>query len=87
MNHLLVITGSVTSAVRLQKELHRSGCLRAAVLHTPSYFNSGGCSYSVRVDERCRQQVLELAEKRDITIKKIYLETINGGERVYHDLS
>lgn len=87
MAHILAVTGAVTVASRLAKELERQGCIHAQVIHTPTYLGSGGCSYSVRIPTDCLETLLNVSSAKNIRIKKLYKESNENGERVYHDIS
>lgn len=71
MSHIYAAIGSVTTAVRFSRELEKHG-IRTDVIHTPAKINAGGCSYSVRVDERYSKELLMLAEMKKYTLKKLY---------------
>ena len=49
---MYILVGSVTTATRLKKAAEKIIGFPAYVVHTPSALNQGGCSYSVRVDDR-----------------------------------
>ena len=49
---MYILIGSVTTATRLKKAAEKIIGFPAYVVHTPSALNQGGCSYSVRVDDR-----------------------------------
>lgn len=83
MSHIYATIGSVTTAARFARELEKRG-IRAEVVHTPVKINAGGCSYSVRVDERYRRELVMLAEMKKYRLKKFY--RIEEGEAVI-DLS
>lgn len=84
---MYVLLGSVTTAMRLKRLLEKKCGCPAEVVHTPSQLNSGGCSYSVRVDNRYLDTVRNTAEEYTVGIRKIYLDEYTGGERIYHDVS
>lgn len=87
MAHILAVTGAVTAASRLTKELERQGCIHAQIIHTPAYLGNGGCSYSVRIPDDCLEMLQRISEKKNIHVKKLYRESNENGERVYHDIS
>ncbi len=84
---IIITIGSVTTAARLTRlvEKHVTKNVRAA--HTPEKLAEGGCSYSLITDMRYLADIKALAEKHGIPIRKIYAETIVGGERVYSEIS
>lgn len=84
---MYIITGSVTSASRLAKAAERIGGYPAYVVHTPTALRHGGCSYSVRCDERIFPSVNDIADAAGITVNGIYSEKYENGERVYRDIS
>ena len=47
---MYIVTGSITSALRLSKAVQNYSGLPASVVHTPSALNKGGCSYSIKTD-------------------------------------
>lgn len=71
MSHIYAAIGSVTAATRFVRELNRMG-IRAAVVHTPAEINSGGCSYSVRVDERYSSELEAVARMKNYRLKRMY---------------
>lgn len=84
---LLIVTGPITTATRLEKKLHENGNISARVVHTPAEFSSGGCSYSVRTSAKNLPVVLDTVKKYKIKIKKYYLSENSDGKEVYHALS
>ncbi len=87
MSNLIVTAGSVTTAIRLEKQLSYAGDLSAAVIHTPPAINSGGCSYSVRTSLDKLSLVKQIIESKRIRVRKFYIEEYVNGERVYSALS
>lgn len=84
---MYVITGSSTTAMRLKKAVERTVGYPADVVHTPSALNKGGCSYSVKIDDRAVDEAIKVAKNLGIKIKGLYMEEIVKGERVYHVIS
>ena len=80
---MYIVVGSVTTAVRLGKLIEKLSGYPAEVVHTPSKLNKGGCSYSVKSDDRAVGLVKSIAKEYGVNIKKIYTEEIIGGERVF----
>ena len=87
MAYIIAVTGAVTSAARLSKELERSGCVNSRVIHTPEPVRKGGCSYSVKIPDTCLTLLSDIISEKHFRLKKIYRETIKNGERSYDDLS
>lgn len=84
---MYILVGSVTTAARLKKAIEKIVGIPAYVTHTPSAIHTGGCSYSVRVDNRALDDVRVIAGDMALSIKKIYIEKNENGERVYHAVS
>ncbi len=84
---MYIVTGSITTATRLARILEKTAGIPADVVHTPSAIKSGGCSYSVRINDRALQIVRTVIEQYKINIKSIYTEVLSDGEREYHDIS
>ena len=84
---MYIVTGSITSAVRLGKAIERNTPFFARVVHTPVSLSGGSCSYSLAIKEEALDAVKRIAEEIGIKIKKIYLEKEENGERVFHDIS
>ena len=88
MIFLYITLGSITTAARLKKLLEASSGYPADVVHTPGKLNkTGECSYSVRADDRLLKIVRPLCDENGIRIKKIYIEEIHDGERVFNEVS
>ena len=87
MLKLIITVGSVTTAVRIKKKLSSLGDKSASVIHTPSFINSGGCSYSVKTDNKNLNLVTSLAEEKQIKYKKLFTESNDNGGTEYHDIS
>ncbi len=84
---MYILVGSSTTAARLKKVVEKVVGFPAYVVHTPAGLNQGGCSYSVRVDDRAASDVKKIAADNYIPIKKIYTEKTENGERVYYVVS
>lgn len=84
---MYIVVGSVTTATRLKKIAEKTIGFPAYVVHTPSAIRTGGCSYSVRLDDRALSDIEMIASDNEIPIKKIYIEKIENGESVYHAVS
>ena len=57
---MYILVGSVTTATRLKKAAEKIIGFPAYVVHTPSALNQGGCSYSVRVDDRALNEIRKI---------------------------
>lgn len=84
---MYILVGSVTTATRLKKVAEKIIGFPAYVVHTPSVLNPGGCSYSVRIDNRALNEIRTIADDNQIPIKRIYIERTVNGERVYDVVS
>lgn len=84
---MYILVGSVSTATRLKKVVENIIGFPAYVVHTPSVLNQGGCSYSVRLDDRALDDIKRMADENEIQIKRIYIEEIKNGERVYNAVS
>jgi len=87
MADIFAVTGAVTTATRLARELEKKGCVRVRVVHTPAEIGTGGCSYSVRMPENCIALLLAVSSSKRFRIKKIYRERTENGEKIYDDIS
>lgn len=87
MSKLIITAGSVTTAVRIKKKLHSAGDIRASVIHTPAFINSGGCSYSVKTDYSSLGLVRQLAKENKIKYRKLFAESNTNGGKEYYDIS
>ena len=67
---MYILVGSVTTATRLKKVAEKIIGFPAYVVHTPSALNQGGCSYSVRVDDRALSEIRTIADDNEIPIKR-----------------
>ena len=77
---MYIVTGSVTTAVRLSRLLEDTTGRPAAVVHTPAAIKRGGCSYAVRADDRLRELIRPFCAERDIPVKGVYMRE---GDRYY----
>lgn len=84
---MYLVTGSVTSAMRLAKNIEKYSKYFADVVHTPPAISGGGCSYSVKIKDEAYGKAKELAENIGIKIKNSYKEKTVNGERVFDDIS
>ncbi len=84
---MYVLVGSITTAMRLKRLLEQTASIPAEVVHTPSALHNGGCSYSVRLDNRHLDAVKYTASDYGVNIRKIFLEDTVRGERKYNAVS
>lgn len=84
---MYLLTGSITTAARLARAIEQISSYPADVIRTPPQIRSGGCSYSVRFDDRALDIAKQICLESGISIKKIYAEKYIDGERVYNDIS
>lgn len=84
---MYIVVGSSTSAERLKRAVERVVGFPAYVVHTPAPIRQGGCSYSVRIDDRALDEIRTIAAENIISFKGIYIEKTENGERVYHAVS
>ena len=85
MSEILIVTGSITNATRLEKRLLSYGDARSRVINTPEEISGGGCSYSVVASLSSESFVR--ANHKGINIRGIYLIDSFSGKRYYHDIS
>ena len=84
---MYIVVGSATAAERLKRAAERIVGFPAYVVHTPAAIHHGGCSYSVRLDDRALNEIKKISADNGISFKKIYIEKTEKGERVYHAVS
>lgn len=84
---MYVVVGSATAAERLKRAAERSIGFPAYVVKTPQPIRTGGCSYSVRTDDRALDIMKKIIRDRGLSYKKIYTVHNKNGERVYHAVS
>lgn len=85
---MYVVTGSITTAVRIGKLIEAKSGYPAEVVHTPGKLNAGGgCSYSVRADDRLSELAKRICREYKFRIKGIYRRENHNGESVYNDIS
>ena len=82
-----MVVGSVTAAVRLRRELERASGYPAEVVHTPKALSKGGCSYSVKADDRLENMIGAFCAEKGLSVKRICKARTEGGETVYDDIS
>ena len=87
MGKIIATVGSVTTAARLEKLLRKNKGISSRVIHTPAKINEGGCSHSLMLESVYLSHLKELANKYGLTIRKIYMEEMHDGEKVYHVIS
>lgn len=81
---MYVVAGSVTVAERLRRTIEKKIGFPAYVVKTPPPIRTGGCSYSVKFDDRALNVVKEILSESGFSYKKIYTVYIQNGERVYN---
>ena len=81
---MLVTTGSITTAERLTRALHRGAGMSARVIHTPAEIKKGGCSYAVKFNEENESAVRRIIKEYGIKVRKYYRESYSDGRFVYH---
>ena len=84
---MYVVVGSATVAERLKRAVERSIGYPAYVVQTPAPIRKGGCSYSVRTDDRALGMMNKIVRSSGLSYKKIYKVMNVNGERVYHAVS
>lgn len=78
MEKLLITVGPVTTASRFSRLMERSAGKRASVVQTPSELNTGGCSYSIKINGNDLDDAKSISAQFGVPIRKIY--RINGGD-------
>lgn len=81
---MLVTTGSITTASRLERALSRERGITARVVGTPAQIKSGGCSYAVRYSDTDDAAVRSVIKKYRLPVRKFYRESLTAAGRVYH---
>lgn len=84
---MYVMVGSVTTAMRLKKLMEQRFAVPAEVVHTPSQLSHGGCSYSVRTDDRAADTVRRVSAEYSVPVRGMYKVKIINGERVFYAVS
>lgn len=84
---MYIVVGSATSAERLKRTAERSIGFPVYVVKTPASIRKGGCSYSVRTDDRALDMIKKIAREKGFSYKGIYKVYNKNGERVYHAVS
>lgn len=79
---MLVVLSSATSAQRMVRVLSMKN-IRAATVQTPKSISEGGCGYSVRIDEKYKDEALAAGKELRIAVKGIYSEYVQGNSRTY----
>ena len=80
-----IVTGSITSALRLSKAIEKQYGQITSVVHTPLEIKKSGCSYSVKTDFEDVGKIRKTAHDAGVDIKGIYMEKTEGGG--YYDIS
>lgn len=84
---MYIVVGSATTAERFKRRLERSSGYPASVVRTPAPIRTGGCSYSVRIDDRALDLAKRISCANGLSYKKIYRVQNKNGGRVYHAVS
>lgn len=84
---MYIVVGSATTAERYKRRLERVSGYPASVVRTPAPIRTGGCSYSVRIDDRALSLAKQVSRESGLSYKKIYRVQNNNGERVYYAVS
>ncbi len=79
---MLITIGSITTATRAAKIIQSKTGIKGKVIHTPSEINHGGCSYSIRYDDKDEALLRKVVKEHRIPAKKWYKEASG-----YYDLS
>ena len=87
MTYILAVVGAVTTATRLAGALEKTGCRTVKIIRTPVAISSGGCSYSVRINEENLNDLFETSSHKRFRVKKIYRVQEFGQECEYYDIS
>jgi hypothetical protein len=87
MNYILGAVGSITSTTRLSQRLEKTAGCKSKVVHTPNKGEGGGCSYSLRIEEKDLQSLLSVSRQINIPVRKFYREEFVDGEMKYHVIS
>ena len=87
MRYILVVVGAITSTTRLGTVLEKNGCKNINIIRTPIVISSGGCSYSLKMDEKDIDVLRSVTASRRFRIKKIYSVNDSGQECEYNDIS
>ena len=78
MEKLLITVGAITTASRFARLMETKAGKHADVVQTPSSLNTGGCSYSIRINAASLADARAISEKYKVPIRRIY--RINGGD-------
>lgn len=81
---MLITIGSVTTAAKVAKTIENTLGVAVSVVYTPSELNKGGCSYSIRFNDKYESEVQQLVAEYKLPVRKWYTETYNGRRRVYN---
>ena len=84
--NVIFVFNSVTAAKRVEKTIAKYGVL-SKVIHTPKGLGRGGCSHSVRFDERNVDIVKKVILASEIDILGAYREIYYNGTCSYRQLT
>lgn len=80
MVYYLIVCRSLTYAQRTAAVLERAG-ITARILRSPQSIAGEGCSHAVKVSERRLSDALVLLNRADLSPRRVYLTTADGGYR------
>lgn len=87
MKTVLISFASSTTGSRLKNLAAKEQIRNVSITQTPKGIKTGGCSYSLRVDERDLDLILSIAQKHRISYIGIYAENYDiRGNVVYRRL-
>lgn len=84
---MLITIGSITTATRAAKMIRQNLGIAADVVSTPTELNRGGCSYSVRFNDKYESGVRRIAGERKIPVRRWYKESQGSFGHIYNDIS
>lgn len=80
---MLATVASVNSANRIKQYIFSNHSISSKVIQTPSSLTKEGCGYSVRFDDKHKQQVSQAGKKLKINIRAFYREVSQNNTTVY----
>ncbi|MCG8502949.1 MAG: DUF3343 domain-containing protein [Firmicutes bacterium] len=85
MEYYLVIYSSITLANRVKRRVAKDGSY-VGIIHTPKCISKGGCSYAIRCKKHKLADVKKVSAALKITIRGIYREINEDGNKVYYEV-
>ena len=67
---MLITIGSITTAARAAKIIEQIPRISVSVVHTPKELNKGGCSYSIRFNDKYEASVRKIIAEYKIPARK-----------------